>query len=119
MTTITVDEGCLKDVDRLQSLLKLRYDTLSGETITRGATVEWAVNQQISAMTVPVTFLDNFIEGTACNTTPTAAVNAFNTNWQNTPGNPIMVAYMATSTSTILPSSSQDEVASKKSHRSH
>ncbi len=104
MTTITVDEDCLKNVDKLQSLLKLRYDNLSGESITRGATVEWAVNQQISAMTMPVTFLDNFIEGTA-NATPTTSFNTCtNSNWQNTPGQTMMVAYMATPTSTTLTS---------------
>jgi len=99
MTTITVDEDCLKNVDKLQSLLKLRYDNLSGESITRGATVEWAVNQQISAMTVPVKFLDNFIDGTI-NNTPTIS---YNSNWQNSPGQ-TMCAYMVTSTSLSLPS---------------
>jgi len=54
MTTITVDEDCLRKVDKLQSLLKLRSSNISGETITRGSVVNYAVSQQISAMTVPI-----------------------------------------------------------------
>ena len=98
MTTITVDEDCLKNVDKLQSLLKLRFDSFSGETITRGATVDWAVNQQISALTMPIKFLDNFVDGTV-NQTPTASYNA--SNFQNTPGQ-TMYAYMVTSTSSTV-----------------
>lgn len=54
MTTITVDEDCLRNVDKLQSLLKLRANTISGDTITRGTAVNYAVSQQIAAMTVPI-----------------------------------------------------------------
>lgn len=111
MTTITVDEECLKNVDKLQSLLKLRYETLSGETITRGGAVNWAVNQQISAMTLPV----NFINGDTCNQ---LTATSFNTNWQNEPGQstPTMVAYMVTSTSASSPTLDR---SSRKTHRVH
>lgn len=54
MTTITVDEDCLRNVDKLQSLLKLRSSNISGETITRGTVVNYAVSQQINAMTMPI-----------------------------------------------------------------
>jgi hypothetical protein len=93
MTTITIDDDTLKSVDKLQSLLKLRFDTFSGDNITRGGTVNWAVNQQISAMTTPITFMDGFIEGTSFNTNqPTSTTTSMNYT-----GQPIMVAYMTQS----------------------
>lgn len=55
MTTITVGVDCLVNVDKLQSLLKLRFDKLYGQTITRGTTVNWAVEQQIKALATPIT----------------------------------------------------------------
>jgi hypothetical protein len=51
MTTITVDEECLRNVEKLQSLLKLRGSSMSGENITRGTAVNFAVTQQLSAIT--------------------------------------------------------------------
>jgi hypothetical protein len=117
MTTITIDDGTLKSVDKLQSLLKLRFDSFSGENITRGGTVNWAVNQQISTMTVPV----NLVDGTSFQT-PTMS---FTSNMENAPGQPIMVAYMASS-STVPSSTATDmplargyhDGLSKKSRRS-
>jgi len=53
MTTITVDEDCLRNVEKLQSLLKLQGSSISGESITRGTAVNFAVTQQLSAMISP------------------------------------------------------------------
>jgi len=102
MTTITVDEDCLKNVDKLQSLLKLRFDTFSGDTITRGNAVNWAVNQQISAMTIPV----NFVYGS--DYTTTAAPAGMSTSFATSTamdmmstfqeGRPVMFAYMGNET---------------------
>ena len=50
MTTVTVDEDCLRNVEKLQSLLRLQYGNMSGENITRGAAVNFAVSQQLSSM---------------------------------------------------------------------
>ena len=50
MTTVTIDEDCLRNVEKLQSLLRLQYNSLSGENITRGIAVNYAVSQQLSAM---------------------------------------------------------------------
>lgn len=88
MTTITVDGDCLKNVDKLQSLLKLRFDSFSGENITRGAAVNWAVNQQISTMTTPI----NVVNGTSYQVD-----SSFGANSMTFTGQPIMVAYMASS----------------------
>jgi hypothetical protein len=88
MTTITVDEDCLKSVDKLQSLLKLRFDSFSGENITRGATVNWAVNQQISVMVTP-TVSDNMPQfGTA---TGTHAAATSTVNFASFAGQPMMI----------------------------
>ena len=50
MTTVTIDEDCLRNVEKLQSLLRLQFNSLSGENITRGIAVNYAVSQQLSAM---------------------------------------------------------------------
>lgn len=96
MTTITVDGDCLKNVDKLQSLLKLRFDSFSGENITRGAAVNWAVNQQISTMTAPI----NVVGGTTNQSFPVGS--PFTVNSTNFAEQPIMVAYISpTPTSSI------------------
>lgn len=88
MTTITIDGDCLSNVDKLQSLLKLRFDKLDGQTITRGTTVNWAVQQQINSLATPYTSLN--MSNTSV---PTASYT------MTTCGNPLMpyVTYMASS----------------------
>lgn len=87
MTTITIDPDCLANVDKLQSLLKLRFDKLDGQTITRGTTVNWAVEQQIKALATPV------MMNSSTTTFPTASYTATSC------GNPLMpyITYMANS----------------------
>ena len=55
MTTVTIDEECLDDLDKLQSLLKLKFNKLYGTTVTRGTAVKWAVNNSIYTLTNTLT----------------------------------------------------------------
>lgn len=72
MTTVTVNEECLRNVEKLQSLLKLQGSSISGENITRGAVVNFAVSQQLSNMTPSATFAGStmYQSNSAINLTP-------------------------------------------------
>lgn len=72
MTTITVDEDCLRNVEKLQSLLKLQGSSISGESITRGAAVNFAVSQQLSNMVPSATYAGSsmYQSSSAINLTP-------------------------------------------------